>query len=202
MSKIDPKATEKIDAYLAKFEGEKRELLTRIRTVLRESKFDIVEDWKWSAPNYNHNGMICWLACFKNHIGLNFFKGSLIPDAHKLYSKDCMDKGNRQLKYTKLEDFNEEQLRYYLFEAISINQKGLKVAPKKIDTELPEDLIQELSQNPKASDFFSGLANSYKRDYIEWITTAKQEKTRAKRLATTIEWLNEGKKKNWKYEKC
>lgn len=202
MSTINPQASEKIDLYIANSEGDQKILLSEIRRVLNLAEFELVEDWKWSAPNYNHKGMICWLAFFKNHVGVNFFKGSLIPDAHTLYSKDCMDKGNRQLKYTKLEDFNEEQLRYYIFEAIALNKKGIKVAPKKIDTELPEDLVQELSQNPKASDFFSSLADSYKRDYIEWISTAKQEKTRAKRLGTTIEWLNEGKKKNWKYEKC
>ena len=201
MSSIDPQASEKIDLYIAKFEGDQKILLSEIRRVLNLAEFELVEDWKWNAPSYNHKGIICWLACFKNHVGVNFFKGSLIPDAHNSYDAACMDKGNRQLKYRALEDFDTEKLRYYIFEAVALNQKGEKVKTKKINTDVPEDLKLELSENPIANAFFKSLADSYKCDYIEWITTAKQEKTRSKRLETTIEWLNEGKKKNWKYEK-
>ena len=202
MSSIEPQASEKIDLYIAKFEGEQKLLLSEIRSVLNLAEFEMIEDWKWNAPNYKHQGMICWMACFKNHIGLHFFKGSLIPDAHNLYDTACMDKGSRQVKYKSLAEFDAEKLRYYLFEAIALNKKGEKVKAKEINTDVPEDLRVELSKNPIAAAFFNTLADSYKRDYLEWITTAKQEKTRAKRLATTIEWLNEGKKKNWNYEKC
>ena len=202
MSSIDPQASEKIDLYIAKFKGDQKILLSEIRRVLNLAEFELVEDWKWNAPNFKHNGMICWLACFKNHVGVNLFKGSLIPDTHNLYDAACMDKGNRQLKYRALEDFDAKKLRYYIFEAVSLNQKGKKVKAKKINTEVPGDLKLELSKNPQTAVFFKSLTDSYKRDYIEWITTAKQEKTRNKRLVTTVEWLNEGKKKNWKYEKC
>ena len=68
--------------------------------------------------------------------------------------------------------------------------------------ELPEEFQNGLIENPKAQDFFNSLAPSYKKEYIQWIATAKQEATRIKRLNTSIEWISEGKKKSWKYEKC
>ena len=173
-----------------------------MRVFLLQKEFEITEDWKWNAPNYNSKGMICWLAYFKNHVGINFFKGSLIEDLHGLYDEACMDKGNRQIKFRSVTDVDETKLKHYLYEAIKRNKEGAKIEAKKISTDIPVDLDEALASHPKAKSFFNTLAAGYKRDYIEWITSAKHEKTRLKRLATTIEWLNEGKKKNWKYEKC
>ena len=145
--------------------------------------------------------MVCWLAHFKNHVGLNFFKGSLIEDLHDhLYDEACMDKGNRMLKFREMSDVDLDKLNHYIYEAVRLNDEGIKVAKKKIENSVPDDLGSALKENPKAKTFFDSLAPGYKRDYIEWITSAKREATREKRLATTIEWLSEGKKKNWKYE--
>ena len=199
MSEIDSEAPEKISAYIEKANDEQKEILNRLRAFLLQEEFEITEDWKWGAPNYNSKGMICWLAYFKNHVGVNFFKGSLIEDLHGMYDEACMDKGNRQIKFRSVTDVDEIKLKHYLYEAIKLNKEGTKVLAKKIITDIPVDLALEFKSNPKAKEFFESLTDSYKRDYLEWITTAKQEKTRLKRLATTIEWLNEGKKKNWKY---
>lgn len=189
--------------YIAGAKPEFIPILKRLRSLLLSGEFGLEEGWKWNAPNYAADGMVCWLAHFKGHVGLNFFKGSLIEDRHGLYDDACADKGNRMIKFRSLEDIDEEKLSYYILEGIRLNLDGVKVAPKKIDTSVPEDLASALaSASNFAREFFESLAPSYKRDYIEWITSAKREATRAKRLATTIEWLSEGKKKNWKYEKC
>ena len=84
--------------------------------------------------------MVCWLAHFKNHVGLNFFQGSLIEDIHGLYDEFCMDKGNRMLKFRTLNDVDIEKLNHYLFEAVKLNDKGIKVAKKKIENSVPDDL--------------------------------------------------------------
>lgn len=202
MSKINPQAPEKINSYIDAAPKDKKEMLNRLRKFMNRSDFELNEDWKWRAPNYNSNGMICWLAYFKSHVGINFFKGSLIEDLHNLYDDACMDKGNRQIKFKSIDEIDETLLEHYFFEAIKLNKEGTKVQAKKIDIEIPEELAEALAENEVANDFFQSLAPGYKRDYIEWITTAKQEKTRIKRLNTTMEWLSEGKKKNWKYEKC
>ncbi len=144
--------------------------------------------------------MVCWLAHFKNHVGLNFFKGSLIEYLHGLYDEACMDKGNRMLKFKEMSDVDLDKLNHYIYEAVRLNDEGIKVAKKNIEYSVPDDLGSALEGNLKAKSFFESLAPGYKKDYIEWITSAKREATREKRLATTIEWLSAGKKKNWKYE--
>jgi uncharacterized protein YdeI (YjbR/CyaY-like superfamily) len=67
---------------------------------------------------------------------------------------------------------------------------------------VPDDLIKALSKNKVAKTAFEKFSYSHKKEYVQWIEEAKTEPTRDKRLATTVEWLTEGKSKNWKYEKC
>ncbi len=195
-------ASENITAYIEKATHEFREVMIALRSILNNPKFEIKEDWKWNAPNFNNNGMICWLAFFKNHVGMNFFKASLISDKFNLFTDASANKCNRQIKFIKLNQIIPEQIEYYIEEAIKLNKSGVKMPKNEIFTTPPEDLKLELNNNAKANVFFESLAPSYKRDYIAWITDAKREATRNKRLATTIEWLSEGKKKNWKYENC
>jgi uncharacterized protein YdeI (YjbR/CyaY-like superfamily) len=175
-------------------------ILEKLREILLKEDYRLEEGWKWNAPNYDHKGMVCWMAHFKNHVGLNFFKGSLIEDLHGVYDEACMDKGNRMIKFRDISEVDEQILSHYLFEAVRLNVEGVKVAKKKIDTSIPDDFQKLLDVNLKAAEFFATLAPGYKRDYLEWIESAKREATREKRQSTSIEWLNEGKKKNWKYE--
>jgi uncharacterized protein YdeI (YjbR/CyaY-like superfamily) len=91
-------------------------------------------------------------------------------------------------------------------EAVRLNEEGVKVqkpksAPRPKDVAVPDDLSSALAKNTKARATFEKFSPSHKREYIEWITGAKQEATRQKRLAQTIEWLVEGKSRNWKYER-
>ena len=99
---------------------------------------------------------------------------------------------------------SQKVLVEYIKRAVRLNDEGKprrKGAKTKISTVAPADLVAALKANKAAKTYFAGLAPSHKRDYIEWITEAKREATRLKRLATTIEWLAEGKRRNWKYEK-
>ncbi len=84
----------KIEGYIEKAREDFIPILEKLRGILLKDEFQLEEGWKWRAPNYDHKGMVCWLAHFKNHVGLNFFKGSLIEDLHGLYDEACMDKGN------------------------------------------------------------------------------------------------------------
>ena len=201
-SNINPGASQKITDYINNVGGEFHEILIHLREILTSSEIGLEEDWKWGAPNFNSKGMVCWLASFKNHVGLNFFKGSLVTDKYNLFEKQYEDRINRMIKYTALSEVDKEQLKYYLLEAMELNRQGKKPTPKKIAADFPEDFQNALNDNPKARDFFNSLAPSYKKEYLQWVPTAKQEATRFKRLNTSIEWLSDGKKKSWKYEKC
>ena len=86
------------------------------------------------------------------------------------------------------------------------DEEGIKVPEKvkragKNEIPIPEGLALALKRNKKAQFTFDNFSPSHKREYLEWITEAKTDATREKRIATTIEWLNQGKNRNWKYQK-
>ena len=67
---------------------------------------------------------------------------------------------------------------------------------------MPDYFSAALDKNKKALATFEGFSYSHKKEYVEWITEAKQEETRARRMKTTLEWLAQGKARNWKYANC
>ena len=93
----------------------------------------------------------------------------------------------------------------YVKAAAKLNEAGpRKKAPakKKPPVQVPADLAKALRSNRKALATFEGFSPSHRREYVEWITEAKREETRERRIATALEWLAEGKSRHWKYEKC
>lgn len=92
----------------------------------------------------------------------------------------------------------------YIKEAVQLNEKGIKLPAKTKTTQkeivVPSDIIAALKKNTKAKKVFEAFSPSHQKEYIEWITEAKTEPTRIKRLNTMLEWLEEGKDRNWKYK--
>ena len=93
-------------------------------------------------------------------------------------------------------------------EAVALNDEGVKVPSrsrpknKKKVLVVPDDLMNALRKNTKALASFQGFTYTNKKDYVEWVTEAKREDTRKRRLDTAVEWMAEGKTRNWKYLKC
>jgi uncharacterized protein YdeI (YjbR/CyaY-like superfamily) len=142
------------------------------------------------------------MSAFKEHCAFGFWMSSLVvgkPD----------EPGMGQFgKITRLSDLpTDALLTGYVREAMRLNDEGIKSptrskAKKPVELVVPEDLAGLLSKNDRARSTFEGLPPSQKREYTDWITEARTEATRSKRLATTIEWLSEGKTRNWKYQSC
>jgi uncharacterized protein YdeI (YjbR/CyaY-like superfamily) len=159
---------------------------------------------KWSFPHFMHKGMLCSMASFKEHCAFGFWKGSLILDQDG-GSTEAMGQFGR---ITRLADLPpDDVLAGYVREAKRLNDQGVKVekqprpGPKK-ELEVPDDLAAALEANPAANAVFGGFSPSKRKEYVEWITEAKSDATRSKRLGTAVEWIAEGKARNWKYEKC
>jgi uncharacterized protein YdeI (YjbR/CyaY-like superfamily) len=93
----------------------------------------------------------------------------------------------------------------YVKEARRLNDEGIKEpkhsAPGARTVVLPSDFKKTLVANPRAQAIFTTFSPSQRREYVEWITSAKRATTRAERIATAVAWLAEGKRRNWKYEK-
>ncbi len=195
----------KIDAYIEKSADFAKPILKHFRTVVHKAHPDIEETVKWGMPFFEYKGVICNMASFKQHCAIGFWKASLMTDSHNLFSKDNEAAMGQLGRITSLKDLPPDKILItYIKEAIKLNEAGVKVEKKttiKKELEIPSYLISALKKSKKANFAFDNFSYSHKKEYVEWITEAKTEATRNKRLTTAIEWISEGKGRNWKYEK-
>lgn len=188
----------RVDAYIARAAGFAQPILTRLRREVHRACPEVMEEIKWGAPHFNYRGMFCMMAAFKAHCAFGFWKSSLVLGKT---TKEGMGSLGR---ITALADLPPSaELARYLKRAMKLNEEGVAVVrTKKPPVAVPKDLREGLGRKARARATFEALSPSQRREYVEWITEAKSEATRARRLATTLEWLAEGKARNWKYVKC
>jgi uncharacterized protein YdeI (YjbR/CyaY-like superfamily) len=195
----------RVDAYIARSPEFARPILSHIREVVHAAVPEASEEMKWSAPAFTHKGILCIIAAFKQHCAINFWKGSLIVGDDE---RGVMSAGQFG-RITTLADLPpDDELAGYLREAKRLNDEGVKdpsrekkPAAAKAELAVPDDFAGALGANPAARATFDALPPSKRKDYLEWLTEAKSDATRKKRLDTSIEWLAEGKSRMWKYEK-
>ncbi|KAF0245356.1 MAG: hypothetical protein FD180_1671 [Planctomycetota bacterium] len=200
--------SKKIDAYIAKAAPFAQPILKRIRAAVRKACPDIEEKVKWGCPSFEKNGMVCGVAAFKAHATFGFWRGAQLDDPKGILKA----KGTASFMAEKFTDVSQLPpdgvLVDYVKRAVALNESGLKSPMSragkkpKPEAKVPPDLAAALKKNAKARAAFESFPPSHRREYIEWITEAKQEETRNRRLATTLEWLAKGKSRNWKYAKC
>lgn len=195
----------RIDAYIEKAQPFARPILKHFRAVVHESCPDVVETMKWSSPSFEHEGILCGFAAFKEHAVFGFWKHELVVDEHDFKSREAMGSFGRM---TSMKDVPPKaQLKRWIKKAMKLNEDGVKVVRKKTTADkkpvtMPPALKAALAKNKKAQATFDAFSPSHKKEYMEWIGEAKGEDTRARRLAQAIEWMAEGKPRNWKYMNC
>jgi uncharacterized protein YdeI (YjbR/CyaY-like superfamily) len=192
----------KVDAYITKARPFAKPILKRLRTIIHKGCPKITEEIKWGAPFYLYqNRVLCATMAFKGHCALVFWKAALIG---KKNGKNAKDELKRLRRISILGDLpSERDLLAYLKLAMHFNEPGTKLPPRekrKAPVNVPSELTYALRANPKAQATFNALTPTRKKDYIYWITGAKTEETRERRLETAIDWMSEGKSRNWKYE--
>jgi len=196
--------TPAVDAYIAKSAEFAKPILRKIRELFHKGCPEVEEVIKWGVPHFEYKGMLGSMAAFKQHTAFGFWKSGLLKDKHKLFDGSSPAMGGRRV--TDLSELPADKiLLEYVREAAALNEQGVKAPsrrkPKK-ELTIPYFFMEALRRNKKALATFEAFSPSHKREYVEWITEAKQEATREKRLATAIEWLAEGKPRNWKYMNC
>ena len=200
MANHDPR----IDAYIAKSAGFARPILEHLRALVHEACPEVEESLKWSMPFFSYKGApMCMMAAFKQHCGFGFWLSKEVTGGS---DEDGMGQFG---KLASLKDLpSDRQLAAYLKKAMALNEAGVKkarpqAAAKPAPTP-PDDLAALLAQEKHAAarKAWESFPPGAQREYVDWIAEAKTDATRQKRLATTVEWLAEGKRRNWKYEKC
>lgn len=199
MPTVDPR----IDAYIEKSADFAKPILTHLRALIHKASPDVTETLKWSMPSFEYKGILCGFAAFKQHCTFGFWKQSLMETDAFPKNKTAMGSFGRITSIKELP--NDKVMIDLIHQAMELNEKGIKVQKKPVEKKelvVPDDLKKALSKNKAAKAVFEKFSPSHKREYVMWIEEAKTEPTRNKRLATTVEWLSEGKSRNWKYEKC
>jgi uncharacterized protein YdeI (YjbR/CyaY-like superfamily) len=203
-----PHTDPRIDEYILKSADFAKPVLNHLRSIIHGACPEVKETIKWGFPNFEYAGSIlCSMASFKQHCAFTFWLGSLMSDPHKILAGVGEKTSMGQLGQIKtLNDLPaDEILTQYVKEAMMLIEKGIKKPVKENfsskEPEIPNYLLSALQQNENALKNFEKLSPSHKKEYLEWITEAKTEATRNKRISTTIEWMLEGKSRNWKYMK-
>jgi uncharacterized protein YdeI (YjbR/CyaY-like superfamily) len=196
-----PAKDPRVDAYIAKSPDFAKPILNHLRALAHAGCPEVEETLKWSMPHFMRKGILFGMAAFKQHCAVHFWKGKLVLGE----SSRSGGMGNLG-RVTTISDLpGKKVLLGYIKKAVELNEGGVKkpatVRPKK-KLVVPGYFLAALRRNKKAQAAFERFSYSHKKEYVDWITEAKRDETREKRIKTAIQWLSSGKSRNWKYVNC
>ncbi len=197
-----------IDTYISKSADFAQPILNHLRELVHKACPDGEEKMKWSFPHFDYNGeMMCSMAAFKQHAVFGFWKAALMKDPVLVETAKSETAMGHLGRITSLKDLPaNKKIIAWIKESMELNDKGIKLPSKSKATDkkeitTPDYFEKLLNKNKKAAATFHSFSYSHKKEYVEWITEAKTEDTRNKRMIQAIEMMVEGKSRNWKYAK-
>ena len=197
----------RIDLYILKSADFAVPILSHLRELVHFACPDVVETIKWSFPHFDYKGeMMCSMAGFKQHCVFGFWKAPLMKDKKLVENAKGETSMGHFGRITNLKDLpSDAAIIRYIKEAKKLNDDGIKMEKKKPvaanELVVPDYFLKVLKKNKAALKTFEAFSPSNKKEYVMWITDAKTEETRNSRMTTSIEWMAEGKPRNWKYMK-
>lgn len=190
------------DAAIEKAAPFARPILKRLRQAVHAGCPQAEEVLKWRHPSFVHHGLLCGMAAFKAHCTFGFWKHALVVERGGPKAAADLAALRRMTELSQLP--SQATLVRYVRLAARLNEEGVKSPRARRGSPqpaaaVPPDLARALRGDARAKSGFEALSPSHKREYIEWLTEAKQQATRQRRLETALEWLAEGKPRHWKY---
>jgi uncharacterized protein YdeI (YjbR/CyaY-like superfamily) len=187
----------RIDAYIERAQPFAQPILNQVRAAVHSAVPEAAETVKWGMPFFMVNGRdVAMMAAFKAHAGVGIFDGSAMGGGEAM--------GNVG-KLASIDDLPADLMtRLQAAAVLAAQGKPMRAAAPRVpkaDIAMPDDLAAALAGNPAAAAAFAAFPPGARREYLEWVTSAKQPATREKRIETTVAQAAEGKKLNWKYEK-
>ena len=196
----------RIDAYIEKSADFAKPVLTHLRALVHRACPEVVETVKWSFPHFEYKGILCSMAAFKQHCSFGFWKAAVMDDPKDILESVGKTGMGHLGNIKSVKDLPSDKiLTTYVKAAMKLNDDNITVpkpkAAEKKELEVPDYFTKALNKNKQALKTFKAFSYSNQKEYVDWVTEAKTEETRNKRIATALEWLAEGKIKNWKYVK-
>jgi hypothetical protein len=198
-----PSTDPRVDSYIEKKAAFARPILKHLRAAVHRACPEAEETLRWSMPSFSYKGRIlCQMAAFKAHAAFGFWRSREITGDGQ--AQDGMGEFGKLTSIADLPD--DAALDAMIRKAAASIDSGTK-APRpanhpKPELAMPDEFGAALAANGAAQAAYDGFPPSARRDYLEWIIEAKRPETRASRIAQAVEWIAEGKRRNWKYEKC
>ena len=203
-----PIKDKRIDAYIEKAQPFAQLILKHLRTLVHKACPGVTETIKWGMPSFEYKGPYFGISAFKQHCVAGFWKSKMLNDPENYLGEIKSHGGEAMGNFGCMKSMKDlppdKAIIDFLKQAKKLNDDGIKINRKiksKKDLVIPKELTSALGKNKKAKATFENFPPSQKRDYAEWIAEAKTDETKEKRLATAIEWMEEGKPRNWKYMK-
>ena len=202
-----------IDAYIEKAQPFARPILEHLRALVHKGCPEVEEAIKWSRPFFEYRGAIlCNMSAFKEHCSFGFWGeeiGAVLREAGAVQDGGMGSLG----RIISIKDLPSERLMLgWIRQAAAFVESGNYTSPiaarRKVVKapspvpEAPPEFAAALKRNKKASAVFAAFSPSCKKEYVEWIADAKRPETREKRIQSAVEWIAEGKQRNWKYQNC
>lgn len=195
------------DDYINNSESFAQPLLKYFRSSIHAVCPEVEETFKWGMPMFLYQkSILCHMAAFKKHASFSFWLSSKMTDPHNIFIGEANSGMGQFGKVTTINQMpSKEVLFQYIKEAMQLKEAGekMKSGTQKIPRQLniPDAMTHALNNHPVAKANFENFSQSNKNDYIEWISDAKTETTRQRRMTQMLEWLEENKPRNWKYMK-
>lgn len=181
---------EQINLYIAERPEWQRRLLVQLRRLIHSVDEDITEAWRSNAPTFEHEGVIVSLHAGKTHVAAWFHQGDRLKDTHKAFVKEEKeDKAIRKIKLEEGDALNEKAFVDLVKQAVKLNQGDARPGRKLV---VPADLELVLKKDEQAWERWEDFSYAHKKEYVEWITDAKQEEIRKRRIAQALEMIREG----------
>ena len=192
----------RVDAYIRKAAPFAQPILAHLRKLVHRTVPGVEETMKWSTPHFDYKGMFCGFSAFKKHVGFGFWKAGLLQE--HLPGSGGLSSAGQFGKITALADLpSDKELIRVLKLAKKLNDDEVKAPPmrkgQRPALKAPPDLLAAIARNKKAKATFDAFPPGQRREYIAWVVESKQAATRERRIATAVEWMAEGKVRNWKY---
>lgn len=199
----------RIDAYIDEAADWAKPILNHLRSLPTRAVPEATETIKWGSPAWEYKGILCVFSVFKDHCGFVLFNEKEIPEIEALLGGVEKPAFGSLGHITSLENLPPDEILIRALQLVAANNEAKKAKPKGTATPkktaeaalVPDDLVSALDQNEAASGHWDGFSVAKRNEYIAWFDEAKTEITRTKRMAQAIEWISEGKSRNWKYMK-
>jgi len=111
-----------VDQFILDLPEDIQKITKALRNIILDASPELVEEYKWSMPNYSYKGLACYLQTAKKHVNLGFQKGNELVEKDVNNLLQGTGKTMRHIRITKMEDIQPESFTSLIQVAVTLNE--------------------------------------------------------------------------------